>query len=117
MSTEAMDPDPNGDRDKAQDRDNRGGFSAANTAENKGNWEKVEEEYQRVVQALNRSRVSFTSRSAEGITLYGGLDSHNANGNMRKLAEHGHLNLLKRINERKTLADAEAADTPPEMSA
>jgi hypothetical protein len=54
-----------------------------------------------VVKALNRRRVSFTARSAEGITLYGGLDSHKANGNMRSLAEIGHIELLERIQERE----------------
>jgi hypothetical protein len=61
------------------------------------NWERVEEEYRRIVKALNRSRVSFTARSAEGITLYGGMDSHSANGDMRKLAKVGHRSLLNRI--------------------
>jgi hypothetical protein len=116
MSTEAMDsgPDPGKGR---QNGDNGRKVPAQRAAEGDRNWEKVQEEYQRVVQALNRSRVSFTSRSAEGITLYGGLDSHNANGDMRKLAESGQAELLERIAARRQAEATESSSAAKEKPA
>jgi hypothetical protein len=63
------------------------------------NWRQVEAEYEKVVTALNDQAVSATIRSAEGVALYRGIDSHNANGGMRQLAEAGHEGLLRRIRE------------------
>jgi hypothetical protein len=95
----------------------KGGLSPRDKPADEGtaansNWDMVREEYRRVVQALNRRAVSFTSRSAEGITLYGGLDSHKANGNMRKLAKTGQIELLRRIEDPK---QPEAASDAPEQ--
>jgi hypothetical protein len=81
----------NGRRRRRQARGSAGGAP--------DNWRRVEEEYADVVSALNARPVSATVRSAEGIALYPGIDSHNANGGMRKLAAAGHQGLLARIRE------------------
>ena len=108
MSNDAAHPDPSNGR-IAHDEQLGDAASANGEAPAKDNWKQVEDEYQRVIEALNRDRVSFTVRSAEGITLYGGLDTHSANGNMRRLANIGHFKLLERV---KTAENGKGTKSP-----
>jgi hypothetical protein len=92
-------------RAATRSRDTQG----TNPAKSRG--DEVEEEYRHVVEALNRGKVSFTVRSAEGITLYAGLDSHKANGHMREIARNGHFQLAQRVNKKnRSKADARQSD-------
>lgn len=127
MSADPTNPDPGHNPKTTGQSGENSDNQDVPPAEPKGGWEEVQEEYKRVVKALNRRRVSFTARSAEGITLYGGLDSHKANGNMRSLAEIGHIELLERIQEREAReakqkqeaeqSEQQAAETPGPQTA
>jgi hypothetical protein len=109
MSHDEAQPDPSNGHVE-HDEQLSGAASTNGEAPAKGNWEQVEEEYRRVIAALNADPVSFTVRSAEGVTLYGGLDTHNGNGNMRKLADLGHSKLLKRVQTEKKIKTTESPD-------
>lgn len=53
-------------------------------------WHRVKRQHQAIVESLNETPVSFTARSAEGLAMYRGIESHAINGSTRALAELGH---------------------------
>ncbi len=60
---------------------------------------KVRSEHQAIIKALNSKPVSFVVRSAEGIPMYRGIESHSNNGNMPEIAKAGHAAALKRFQK------------------
>ncbi len=72
-------------------------------------WGQVEEEH-RAVLRKNKRAVSFTIPSAEGITMYQGIDAHETNGRMRELAKKGLDELVDQIH-RERASDSEQSAT------
>jgi hypothetical protein len=65
-------------------------------------WDRVKREHAEIVSSLNETPASFTARSAEGLPMYKGLQSHSVNGRMATLAESGHQSLAARVRASKT---------------
>lgn len=60
---------------------------------------RVRREHRAIIAALNSKPVSFVVRSAEGIPMYRGIESHSNNGNMPEIARAGHAAALKRFHK------------------
>jgi hypothetical protein len=65
-------------------------------------WHRVKEQHQEIVDSLNQTAVSFTARSAEGLAMYKGLESHTVNGHTRPLAKQGHISIATRVRAAST---------------
>jgi hypothetical protein len=62
----------------------------------KTEWDRVKREHAAIVTTLNETPASFTARSAEGLAMYKGLESHSGNGRINELAKQGYLTMAER---------------------
>jgi hypothetical protein len=78
--------------DRSAGKNSQGRVSATRKA---NTLERVRREHKAVVMTLNSKAVSFVVRSADGIAMYLGIESHSNNGNMPEIARAGHAAALR----------------------